>query len=493
VGLGTRIRSFALRIMPRTLRVRLTLTILLSNLVIAGVALLLVAVSLNRFDDTFLLAALAVIGVALIPSALVGISLSHAIGQPLQRLMVHVQTWGNQAIEGAPYHPSTHDPWLPVEFSNLRNTFEDLLRHLSLRQSELVLADSEATATQWTLETAVNDSPEAKLMLSEGIVVLVNPAATALFDTGRDQMIGTWLSDVLARWSIKIESDELLDGSSLVEKAHDGPVEVEMTREGHVPRIVEFRAIQHEDAEQTTLLTARDVTEQRRIESLRSEIISIVSHDLRAPLTVITGYLDLLGRPLSDEQRNKALAAARNSAEGMGVLLEDLLHAARAEAIFAPQVMSPVCMRDIAYETVTSFEHTSDQTFELDASCAGIALGEEKRLRQALVNLVSNAMKYSPVRGTILVSVRCENGRIVCAVEDDGAGVPEANRDSIFERYARIESDDKDRKGIGLGLYIVRAIAEGHGGQVSVEDARTRIGARFVLDLKSAEDDSDSA
>ena len=225
--------------------------------------------------------------------------------------------------------------------------------------------------------------------------------------------------------------------------------------------------------------------EQPRVDSPSGEALSLVAHDLRTPLTIIMGYLDLLEQPLDDDQRRQALESARSSARHMNTMVDDLLQTSCSEAILTPSSLRPVAMSDIARETITWFRQAYSRDIRLDAPAEGFTLGEEKRLRQAVLNLIDNAVKNSPDDSTILVSVHCGDGRVICAVEDDGPGIPEAQREMVFERLTRLRSGDGKSPGVGLGLHIVRAIAENHGGRTRVEDAKKGSGSRFILDLKA--------
>jgi two-component system OmpR family sensor kinase len=113
-----------------------------------------------------------------------------------------------------------------------------------------------------------------------------------------------------------------------------------------------------------------------------------------------------------------------------------------------------------------------------------LVLGEEKRLRQVLVNLVTNAFKYSPEPAPIEVQVTCDDSHVFLRVVDHGPGVPAEERDRVFERFARLDGGSA-RPGLGLGLYIVRIISENHGGCVRVEETPGG-GATFVVELPLA-------
>jgi PAS domain S-box-containing protein len=235
---------------------------------------------------------------------------------------------------------------------------------------------------------------------------------------------------------------------------------------------------------------------ERRVEERTAELAAAnreleafgysVSHDLRAPLTVIQGYLDILGRPLEPEARERALESARLNAHKMAGLLEDLLDATRAEQLLAPKTLQRVDLCALAGEVGASLGQI-EARHEVRVACerGAFVMAEERRLRQALVNLVTNAFKYTPEGTAVTIAVSSAAGKVVLAVEDEGPGIPAEEREHVFERYRRLDDAAGRKPGLGLGLYIVRVIAENHGGSARAEDAPGG-GARFVIELPAA-------
>ncbi len=436
----------------------------------------------SGLPDVLGLSFLVAAGLAVVVGLVVGVGLTVLVRRPVEMLVSHVRHHGHAALEGHEVAHLEQDPVLPVEFRKLADVYNSLLDHLARRQAEV----SEATSA---LRFAVDDSSEAKILLRDDRVTLVNAAASTLLGIPADSPLAEW-DEALESLTIEAEDGTRLSPDELLAAACVEPTVVKISRSGIPTRWVEVRGVGHADTHKTTLLTGRDVTEQRRVDAVRNEIVSLVTHDLRAPLTVISGYLDLLERQLPDDARSKAVASARRSAERMGLLLEDLLTATRAEELFAPVVHDPVSLAALAEETAASFEHASAHRIAATATGRGVVLGEERRLRQVLVNIVSNAMKHASEAGSIDIVVESRDSRVFAIVEDDGPGVPEPDREIIFERFARLATNGENRPGIGLGLYIVRAIVESHGGTVHVEGRPDgRSGARFVVELPEAPSD----
>jgi len=417
-----------------------------------------------------------------------GVMLTRVIKRPVERLVDHVKTEGYLAVEGAPFtaENSLDDPTLPTEFRELGAVVEDLLRHLSARQADLKVAIATAEYAEESLGIVVSESREAKIVLQDGRVVVANPAASVALGLPRAALMERTLSDALTDTAVADEHDDALDPVTLLERALEQPTPVQLSRVGQVPRWYVFQAARHaDDLHNRILITAQDVTEERRLLQIRSEIVSLISHDLRSPLAVVIGYLDLLNKPLSDKEREKAIGSAKRSAGRMADLLEDLLSATRAEELLAPAALSPVDLADLSDEVVSSIAPThSERALVLDVTCRPVVRGEEKRLRQVLVNLVTNAFKYAPDDQPITVRVACAGGIAQVRVIDHGPGVPVDDRERVFDRYARLDGSS-GRPGVGLGLYIVRIIAENHGGAVRAEETPGG-GATFVVELPCA-------
>jgi len=426
--------------------------------------------------------------VAIIIGAGLGVWLTQVMRQPVLRMVGLVRAQRELAEKGMPYSVEalTRDATLPIEFRELGAVVEDLLLHLNARQEELQAAIREAEYAEESLGVVVSESPEVKIVLQSGRIIIANPAAALAFGLPASQLTDLTAAEAMHGVEIRDEEGVRYDSATLIERALTEPVTVSITEPGRLEHWYVVQAVQHAgDRHDRILFTARDVTEERRLALIRAEIVSIIGHDLRSPLTVVIGYLDLLTRPMTEEQRLSAIDTARRNAGRMADLLEDLLTATRAEELLAPSELAPTGIGDLAEEVVGSMAPThAERKLLLEVTCDPVVLGEEKRLRQVLVNLVTNAFKYSPDTDPVLVRVRCDETDAFLEVVDHGPGIPEADRSLVFERFARL-ANTAGRPGIGLGLYIVSIIAHNHGGDAHVEETPGG-GATFVVRLPLA-------
>ena len=235
-----------------------------------------------------------------------------------------------------------------------------------------------------------------------------------------------------------------------------------------------------------------DITELERLESVRRDFVSNVSHELKTPLTAIRGYVETLldADPIDGPTRGRFLRKIRRQSSRLGALVSDLLILSRIESSTEPPEKI-LDLRSAAGEVLSLLGPASEERgLELVAEFPDEAvevLGEEEAIRQALSNLVDNAVKYSSAGGRVVVRLQAENGRAALEVEDEGPGIAGEHLDRIFERFYRADrARSRELGGTGLGLAIVKNVARRHGGGVDVESERGR-GSTFRLWLPAAE------
>ena len=212
--------------------------------------------------------------------------------------------------------------------------------------------------------------------------------------------------------------------------------------------------------------------------------VADASHDLRTPLTIVRGQLEVLSRQPdpSAEDVSRVSAIVATATARMERLVDDMLLLAQAES--EEGLTFEMCdLRPLLEAEIEGFTETSDRHFDVGEVTADEVLVDRERLARVVSNLIANAVAHTESGGTIAVSAVNTGGRVEIAVDDDGPGVPEALRDRVFDRFARLdESRSSAQGGSGLGLAIVKAIAEAHGGSVACLTSPLG-GARFVVSL----------
>jgi PAS domain S-box-containing protein len=215
--------------------------------------------------------------------------------------------------------------------------------------------------------------------------------------------------------------------------------------------------------------TLREVTDVRQVDRIKDALVATVSHELRTPLTSIIGYLDLLGtdEPLNEEDTRYVEIVRRNAAR-LQRMVEELLFLSRVDAGGIELDLAEVDVVDLAKAALGSADPAAAAkriALEYEGPEALHARADGNRLGQVLDNLISNAIKFTPERGRVLVSLGREGDSLVASVADTGVGIPQAEQARLFERFFR-SSATRDVPGTGLGLTIARAIVDSHGGEI---------------------------
>jgi signal transduction histidine kinase len=230
---------------------------------------------------------------------------------------------------------------------------------------------------------------------------------------------------------------------------------------------------------------AREVEAVRRANELKTEFINTAAHELNTPLTPILLQMRLLRRSLADgtPEQSHALDIMERNLERLRELLADVLDSARLQADRLPIRPEAVDLAGIAQAVVHEYGSTAKASgvqLRLDAPPTLSLQGDPKRLHQVVANLVSNALKHTPVTGRVTVRVAAADGHARLEVEDTGPGIPAPQHARLFQPFSRVH--DGGPHGTGLGLYICRSIVERHGGTIGVADAPGS-GARFWVQL----------
>lgn len=332
----------------------------------------------------------------------------------------------------------------------------------------------QALESERTKGTAILDNmTEGVIALDgQGYVILMNPAARRILDVAQDQRERRTLMEVvrdkgLADW---VEMCQALDTAESCKR------EIE----SHLPslRIIEVNAMPMPFSSERRgfLLVLHDITELRRLEKVRAEFVANVSHELRTPLTAIKGYLETVldETGLESDTHRRFLEIANSHAERMGRLIDDLLNLSDIET--GKVVLDPIPI------SLGTFVQDVSAMFEKDAAKKDVKLvnhvppdlsvqADRDRLSQILVNLVDNAVKYTPKGGTVsFLAAKTDANQIRIAVRDTGQGIPPNDLPRITERFYRV---DKARArvegGTGLGLAIVKHLVQLHGGTLHIE------------------------
>lgn len=235
--------------------------------------------------------------------------------------------------------------------------------------------------------------------------------------------------------------------------------------------------------------TLRDVTQQRELDRLKDDFVATVSHELRTPLTSMMGFLEMIREgeagELTDDQK-RFLAIVYRSSERLQRLVGDLLFVARLDASGLQLQFEHVDLEEIVREAAESsgaLARARELDLGLELAPLPSITGDRERLSQLIGNLISNAIKFTPAGGRIMLRTFVHDGRAVVEVEDNGIGIPAGEHERLFQRFFRSSTATEQAiPGTGLGLVISRAIAEAHDGTIDVR-SDTGAGACFRVEL----------
>jgi signal transduction histidine kinase len=240
-----------------------------------------------------------------------------------------------------------------------------------------------------------------------------------------------------------------------------------------------------------TYAAERNAAEElRRLSALRADFVSLVSHELRAPMASVIGCAATLRqrwRELTPEQRESFLALIEQETGRLSTLIGDVLDTSRIEAGTFTYVFADVDLGELVRETASMVELGNDEvkvvTHVRDPLPA--VRGDRERLRQLLLNLVTNAAKYTVAGDEIEVRAGADDGHVSVTVIDHGPGIAADQHRLIFEKFGRVSTGGRSKPGAGLGLFIARSIAEAHGGSLEVQ-SEAGSGTAFTFRLPVA-------
>jgi len=261
-------------------------------------------------------------------------------------------------------------------------------------------------------------------------------------------------------------------------------------RQGHsLPVEITFAVLKDEEGVPLGgVIEARDIRARKEAEELQSTFLSVISHELQTPIAIIKGYADLLrdeGQQLPPEQVQQKLAFIVEESDRLSKMVENLLYASRIQAgglklNREPVALGPLAQRVVQRLSSLSARHTL--RVEMPDTLPAV-LADYERIEEVLVNLVENAIKYSPQGGEVVVSAEVTSDEVIVSVTDQGIGIPPEERERLFERFSRLDSRlVRQMKGTGLGLFICKSIVEAHGGRIWAETAPGG-GSRFRFTL----------
>ncbi len=358
------------------------------------------------------------------------------------------------------------------EIGKLASTFDEMTVRLEdrTRALEQLLHDyKEAAGRMRAILSSIRDG----VMLEDttGQFIAMNAAAHAVLEEMAANFLSSPLRELMADWS-NLNADLDPNQRSVTSRRF---------QVGNKVLSVNSAAVRTDDGQHLgNVIVMRDVTTEVEAERLKDAFVAHVSHELRTPLTAIKGYSDLLlvsSTSLGEQQRSFLQTIRQNTNELIG-MINGLLDFSEMEAKGRLGLQrKPVSLAQLVQETAQEWQSQmayKSLTFEVklpgDQECQVSA--DAKRLRWAIINLVRNAWQYTPDGGQVTLQLTAHNGNVILDVKDTGVGISPQDQQRLFSRFFRASDTSDDQvRGLGLGLYVTKAIIEAHGGKIHLVSA----------------------
>ncbi len=438
-----------------------------------GPGVIRVAAGLDQVDEVVRRAQRAVAGAALL-AVLVGSMLALLAGRSIAQPLITIGAAARAIAAGAP--PRFPRSGIP-DIDGLVQALRQMHQQLGDRFDDLRREQAETAALVESMVEGVIAADE------RGRTVTANAAARGLL--GYD--VTDPLPDLRELFRVKA-AREVVDAVLRGQPVEDRELEIDGRS-----ILINARPLPSGGA----VLVIHDLTELRRLEVVRRDFVANVSHELKTPLTSISGYAEtLLTDTPEPETTRRFLGTILDNARRMQRLVDDLLDLARIEAGRWQPEPEPVDVQEAAWEMWNELAERAAAgavQFEVDVTPgAGTVMVDADALRQVLTNLLDNSLRYTPRGGRIICRSRIEGSGMAVSVADNGTGIGHEHLPRIFERFYRADhSRSREEGGTGLGLAIVKHLVEAHGGRVYAESERgvgTTVTCWFPASVVGAED-----
>jgi two-component system phosphate regulon sensor histidine kinase PhoR len=334
--------------------------------------------------------------------------------------------------------------------------------------------------------TAMLESMQEGLLVigEDKNILLINSAASRILGIAVERATGHSLLQIARNADLEALVDEALASN------RGGSREIRFFKPEEIFLRVNAVPYRVASGERQAVLVFHDVTEIHRLENVRREFVANVSHELKTPLTSLQGFIETLlaGAWQKPEHTRRFLGMMEEDSRRLSRLIHDLLDLSRIESQERPERREPIDLGQITGRVLSGLESqivqkklTITNTIPIGGSKA---LGDPGAIEQVLVNLLENAVKFTPEGGSIEVRSKAAEGAVRVEVQDNGPGIPEGSLTRVFERFYRVDpARSREMGGTGLGLSIVKHIVDQHGGSVGVTSPGVDRGSVFFFTL----------
>jgi len=369
---------------------------------------------------------------------------------------------------------------IPVKSDDEIGQLTEMFNFLTIRLKDTL---DEMYSEKNKVETILTHMTDGVIAVNaSGTVLHANPAAFKLLNVDKDEIKDTRFDDIMNSLKLEISTKDLFEGIQL----NNSLISVGKN-------IIKFNMVSFNNEKNEAagaILVLQDVTEQERLDRMRKEFVANVSHELRTPLTTIKSYTETLldGALDSKELSVKFLKVIDSESDRMTRLVKDLLQLSRLDYDKTQWNMRNInishTVEDCVYKMDMSAQQ-KNQTLSFEGNNEIVEIeGDKDRMEQVIINILSNAIKYTPENGIIKVSLERQMDHVLIKVVDNGIGIPKEDLPRLFERFYRV---DKARSrmmgGTGLGLSIAKQIVEAHNGEIKINSEYGK-GTCVIISIK---------
>lgn len=392
-------------------------------------------------------------------------------------------------VKAAKMAAGDFDQVVEVKSNDEIGQLASMFNHLTAR---LKTSLQEISSEKQKLDTILTDMADGVVATDiRGQLIHINPRALEMLSLTREEAkemtFDGLFSPINDRLTLKnIGNDEnAWSGHELLEMRNGSKL-----RASYAP----YRS-EEEDIDGVVLLL-QDITEHERLEKMRKEFVANVSHELKTPLTTIKSYAETMleGSVEDPVMQARFLQVIDDEADRMARLVRDLLQLSNLDYQQMKWDPKPVDLKGLMDKVVRNLDHSIHEkkhTFVYDPPASALyTYGDEDAIEQVIINIVSNAIKYTPEQGELRLYLEEEQSTVSLTVQDNGIGIPSQDMPRVFERFYRVDkARSREMGGTGLGLSIAQQIIEAHGGSIHLY-SREGKGTRVVIRLPKVKEDS---
>ncbi|MGE5396558.1 MAG: ATP-binding protein [Chitinophagales bacterium] len=414
---------------------------------------------------------LAIMGLAAILAAFVSYRMATRLAEPIIDLTEVADSITQGNLKGRVYYDGED------EIGTLAGAMNTMAQRLEEKIGEL-------TDTKARLESILANSVNGVVLMgTDRHILTINNRACELFSVDKESALNRHQLEITHSYAI----------NDAIEQALREERDVQMECILHIlgEKIVQVYAVpvlSQTGNLETILLVLNDITELKRLETIRKDFVANVSHELRTPMAAISGFAEtLMQENAENETVYEFSRIIHDEATRLSRLVNSLLELSRVEAADPDLKLTSFNMYEVITDTVTKLEQqtkTKNVIIDLELSAQNSEVQADRdRIDQVMINILDNAIMHSPENGTVRISLSSTSDEVEVIVADEGHGVPDGEEDRIFERFYRVDrSRSRKAGGTGLGLSIAKHIIEVHKGTIGVKTNDSG-GASFYFTL----------